>query len=524
MGESLDQKGKLKAGPGDPGSSPHADVQQNGNMGGKREDTDQDALRSRINSALRSRLNKEGIFSENYLKTRSDSENAAVGQNPANGKANDDDILSTDNSTYIRARLAQWETVKKELHHEFLNQVNFEEIKGISDSKLNERLRISIEEFVNSNIPPEFAHYGSRMKSELEDELIGLGPLEPLVRDTSITEIMVNGPFDIFIEKAGIIEYADKKFHDEQHLRRIIDRIVSKVGRRIDESSPIVNARLANGSRVNAVIPPLTLDGSSLTIRCFPERCLTVNDLVRTGSMSKDMAKFVRCAISGALNIIVSGGTGSGKTTFLNVASSFIPSRERIVTIEDSAELQLQQRHVVRMETRTANVEGKGEVTIRELVKNALRMRPDRLVIGECRSGEAFDMLQAMNTGHDGSLTTLHANSPFDAVSRFTAMVLMSGVDIPERVIRNQIASAIDLIIHVERMPDGSRKVTHISEILGVDGDTVQMNNIFEFKGKLNKSTGKVTGSHKTMKISPKCSQKLLARGEELPDFVSAES
>jgi pilus assembly protein CpaF len=499
-------------------------------------------LKSRINSALKFRLNKEDSSSELHIKNRANHDSVSPEKkireenshdsngNRVDSKSMDDDLkpmaektafLNESKSHFIRSRHSQWEDIKESLHSQFLSQVDFEEIKGISDLQLNTRLRFSIEEFVDNNMPPEFSHYSEEMKTELIDELIGLGPLDPLCRDKSITEIMVNGPSNIFVEIKGVIEPSEQKFRSEQHLRRIIERIVSKVGRRIDESSPIVNARLADGSRINAVIPPVAIDGSLLTIRRFPEQALTAKDLVKSGSMTQEMVDFIQSAINGALNIIVSGGTGSGKTTFLNVASSFISEKERIVTIEDSAELQLQQRHVVRMETRSANIENKGEIPIRELVKNALRMRPDRLVIGECRSGEAFDMLQAMNTGHDGSLTTLHANSPSDAISRFSALVLMSGVEIPERVIRTQIASAIDLIVQIERLPDGTRKVTHISEIAGVEGDSVKIMDIFRFNGKMDKITGKVTGKHQAINLPSSCSKKLLAHGEDIAMLVS---
>ncbi len=430
---------------------------------------------------------------------------------------NDSDLDSLQGeSFFLRSRSDTWETIKKDLHSEFLSQIDFEAIKGLSEQKLNERLRHSIHEFVSERIPSEFSHYGEQMERELEDELVGLGPLEPLIRDKSITEIMVNGASKIYVEKKGILERSNQRFRNEQHLRIIIERIVSKVGRRVDESTPVVSARLSDGSRVNAVIPPLALDGSLLTIRRFPECPLTADDLIRFDSMSEEMVDFLRSAVNGGLNIVVSGGTGSGKTTLLNIVSSFISPLDRIVTIEDSAELQLQQEHVVRMETRMPNVEGKGEFTIRDLVKNALRMRPDRIVIGECRAGEAFDMLQAMNTGHDGSLTTLHANTPSDAISRFTAMVLMSGINIPEKVIRHQIASAIDLIVQVERLPDGSRKVTHISEIEDVSGDTPKTRDIFKFEGKADKPGGKVVGRHKVVTTHPACAKKLLARGELL--------
>jgi pilus assembly protein CpaF len=316
---------------------------------------------------------------------------------------------------------------------------------------------------------------------ELEDDALGLGPLQRLLEDRTVTEIMVNGHDTIYVERDGGITSSGLRFADEEHLRRVIERIVARVGRRIDESSPLVDARLQDGSRVNAVIPPLAVKGSSLTIRKFSDTPFTVDDLISFGSFSESLAEFFRGCVEARLNILVSGGTGTGKTTLLNALSSFIPSNERIVTIEDAVELKLQQEHVVTLESRPPNIEGKGEVTIRDLVRNSLRMRPDRIIVGECRGGEALDMLQAMNTGHEGSISTLHANSPRDAIARLETLVLMAGMDLPLRAIREQVASAIDLVIQIQRMRDGSRRVTQVTEVIGLEGDTVTLQDAFVF-------------------------------------------
>ena len=333
-----------------------------------------------------------------------------------------------------------------------------------------------------------------RISREIVEEAIGLGPLERFLADTKVSEIMVNGADQIYIEREGKIILAPERFTSEDQLRRIIERIVVQVGRRIDEQSPLVDARLLDGSRVNAVIPPIALDGSKLTIRKFSKKKLGVEDLIKYGSCTRQMAQFLQAAILARKNIIISGGTGSGKTTLLNILSSFIPNDDRIVTIEDSAELQLPQEHVVRLETRPMNIEGKGEISIRDLVRNSLRMRPDRVVIGECRGGEALDMLQAMNTGHDGSLTTAHANTPRDAISRLETMCLMAGMDLPVRAIREQIGSAVQLIIQQARLQDGSRKVTHITEITGMEGEIITMQDIFRFEQRGLDPSGKVIG------------------------------
>ncbi len=355
-----------------------------------------------------------------------------------------------------------------------------------------------------------------RLFEQIVAEILGLGPLEPLLADESITEIMVNGPHKIFIERQGKIEKVNMSFESDDHLMRIIDRIVSPLGRRIDEASPMVNARLPDGSRVNAIIPPLALNGPTLTIRKFSKIPLTVEDLVRFGTITEEAMEFLKACVVARINIIVSGGTGSGKTTLLNVLSSFIPSDERIITIEDAAELQLRQEHVVTLEARPPNIEGKGAVPIRDLVVNSLRMRPDRIVVGECRSGEALDMLQAMNTGHEGSLTTAHSNSPRDTLSRLETMCLMAGMDLPVRAIREQIASAIDLIVHQERFRDGTRKVVNITEVQGMEGDVIVMSDIFQFEQQ-GMEGGRVIGRLKPTGIRPKFIERIEAANIHLP-------
>jgi pilus assembly protein CpaF len=321
----------------------------------------------------------------------------------------------------------------------------------------------------------------SRIAAEICDEILGHGPIEPLLRDPDINEIMVNGPDQIYVERFGHIVPVDAAFVDEEHLRRIIDKIVARVGRRVDESSPMVDARLPDGSRVNAVVPPIALDGSALTIRKFAADPYTISDLIGFGTLTQPVAMLLELCVRGRLDILISGGTGTGKTTTLNVLSQFLPAEERIVTIEDAAELQLHQDHVLRLESRPPNIEGRGQVTVRDLVRNALRMRPDRIVVGEVRDGAALDMLQAMNTGHDGSLATVHSNSPRDSLSRLETMVLMAGMELPVRAIREQISSAIDLIVHQSRLKDGTRRITHITEVVGMEGDVVSLQDIFLF-------------------------------------------
>jgi pilus assembly protein CpaF len=354
-----------------------------------------------------------------------------------------------------------------------------------------------------------------RMLEQITDEIIGLGPLEPLLRDESITEVMVNGPRQVYIERSGKLELTNVVFQNDDHVMRIIDRIIAPIGRRVDESSPMVDARLTDGSRVNAIIPPLSLVGPVITIRKFSASPFTTDDLVRFGTATTDMFEFLRACVEARLNIFVSGGTGSGKTTTLNVLSSFIPNDERIVTIEDAAELQLRQEHVVTLESRPPNIEGKGAIPIRELVRNSLRMRPDRVIVGECRSGEALDMLQAMNTGHDGSMSTGHANSPRDMLSRLETMVLMAGVDLPVRAIREQIASAVDLIVHQARLKDGTRKITNITEVQGMEGDVIVMQDVFVFE-QTGVVEGKIQGRLKPTGIRPKFVEKFEVMGIHL--------
>jgi len=352
--------------------------------------------------------------------------------------------------------------------------------------------------------------------TDIIDELTGFGPIQPLLDDPDISEVMVNGPKKVFIEKNGKLTKSAVTFDDDDHVLRIIDRIILPLGRRVDADTPTVDARLPDGSRVNAVIRPVSIDGPSITIRKFRKDKLSVQQLIDYGSLTPNMAEFIRACVLAHLNIVISGGTGSGKTTLLNVLSSFIPEEERIVTIEDAAELQLQQDHVLRMETKVPNIDGKGAVTIRDLVRNSLRMRPDRIIVGECRGGEALDMLQAMNTGHDGSLTTLHANTPRDALSRLETMVLMSGMDLPLKVVRQQISSAVDLIIQQTRLKDGSRKVTAITEVVGMEGETVVMTDIFKFEQTSVGQNGKIIGELKATGIRPIFGPRLEAAGFKL--------
>jgi pilus assembly protein CpaF len=355
---------------------------------------------------------------------------------------------------------------------------------------------------------------------EIVDEFTGFGPIQPLLDDPDVSEVMVNGPKKVFIEKGGRLTKSGITFDDDEHVMRIIDRIILPLGRRVDADSPTVDARLPDGSRVNAVIRPVSIDGPCITIRKFKKDKLQIEDLIRYGSLTKNMAEFLRACVHAHLNIVVSGGTGSGKTTLLNVLSSFIPETDRIVTIEDAAELQLQQDHVLRLETKVANIDGRGAVSIRDLVRNSLRMRPDRIVVGECRGGETLDMLQAMNTGHDGSLTTLHANSPRDALSRMETMVLMAGVDLPLKVVRQQVSSAIDLIIQQTRLKDGSRKVTAITEVAGMEGETVVLTDVFKFEQTGLGKDGQILGELKATGIRPIFGPRLEAAGFKLSGEV----
>jgi len=382
-------------------------------------------------------------------------------------------------------------------------------------------LRQTIEQLIDEKLSADKVPIGRQLRDKLMadvvNEMVGFGPLEDLLQDETVTEIMVNGPSTIYIEQKGRITLSPIKFVDDASCRRVIDKILSPLGRRVDESSPICDARLPDGSRVNVVVPPCALNGPTITIRKFSKNKLTVEKLMEFKALSKGMAMFLEACVRGALNIVVSGGTGSGKTTLLNALSGFIPEGDRILTIEDAAELSLMQPHVVRLEAKPANIEGKGEVSIRDLVKSSLRMRPDRIVIGECRSGEALDMIQAMNTGHDGSLTTTHANTPRDALARIATLVLMAGVDLPEKAIREQIASAVHMFVQTARLQDGSRRITHITEVQGMEGTTITLQDLFVFEQTGITSEGKVKGVLRGTGIIPKCMDKLRAHGENLP-------
>ena len=420
------------------------------------------------------------------------------------------------------AKEDNYQELKLAIHRRIVDEMSDQEQQFLDS---NNHTRAEVEELISSycqrvlDDSPMSVPRGERARivADICDEILGLGPIEPLLKDESITEVMINGPKKIFVERKGKLQLTNVQFHDDAHLMNIIERIVSPLGRRIDEASPLVDARLADGSRVNAIVPPLSLIGPCVTIRKFTKNPLSIDNLVGFGTLSEEMAEFLEACVKARLNIMVSGGTGSGKTTTLNVLSSFIPDRERIVTIEDAAELRLQQQHVVTLESRPANLEGRGAITIRDLVRNALRMRPDRIIVGEVRSGEALDMLQAMNTGHDGSLTTGHANSPRDILSRLETMVMMAGMDLPVRAIREQIASALDLIIQQSRIQDGSRKITYITEVQKMEGDTIVLQDLFTYVQTGINESGKSVGYYEASGLQPMFLQKFKMNGVELP-------
>ena len=420
------------------------------------------------------------------------------------------------------AKEDNYQELKLAIHRRIVDEMSDQEQQFLAS---NNHTRAEVEELISSycqrvlddnpmNVP---RGERARIVADICDEILGLGPIEPLLKDESITEVMINGPKKIFVERKGKLQLTNVQFHDDAHLMTIIERIVSPLGRRVDEASPLVDARLADGSRVNAIVPPLSLIGPCVTIRKFAKNPLSIDNLVGFGTLSEEMAEFLEACVKARLNIMVSGGTGSGKTTTLNVLSSFIPDKERIVTIEDAAELRLQQQHVVTLESRPPNLEGRGAITIRDLVRNALRMRPDRIIVGEVRSGEALDMLQAMNTGHDGSLTTGHANSPRDILSRLETMVMMAGMDLPVRAIREQIASALDLIIQQSRIQDGSRKITYITEVQKMEGDTIVLQDLFTYVQTGINESGKSVGYYEASGLQPMYLQKFKMNGVELP-------
>jgi pilus assembly protein CpaF len=412
---------------------------------------------------------------------------------------------------------AQYVELRGNVHRKLLNRLNLEALSQTDRARAESEIRTLVAELLAEEGAPISLSEREVLLGELLDEVFGLGPLEPLLRDTTISDILVNTCKQVFVERNGMLERAPTTFQDDRHLMRVIDRIVSAVGRRVDDSSPMVDARLPDGSRVNAIIPPLAVDGPILSIRRFPAERLKADDLVTLRALTRPMLDFMAHCVRARLNALISGGTGAGKTTLLNVLSSFISEKERIVTIEDAAELQLHQEHVARLETRPPNVEGKGGVRQRQLVINALRMRPDRIVVGEVRGEEALDMLQAMNTGHDGSLTTVHANTPRDALSRIETMIAMGATHLPERAMRQQIASAIQLVVQQSRLSDGSRKVTSVSEITGMEGDVITMQEIFVFEKMGVTQDGKVIGRFRATGVRPKCCERLKASGIHLP-------
>jgi pilus assembly protein CpaF len=412
-----------------------------------------------------------------------------------------------DRASQILSKGAQ--DLKSSIHRELISRLDLDKLMLLPDGGTRQQLLSVIRELIGHQEVPLSALECDALAREVMDEVFGFGPLEPLLQDPTVNDILVNTCKTVYVERNGVLEETPVVFKDNVHLMHIIDKIVSGVGRRVDESSPMVDARLPDGSRVNVIIPPLAIDGPIVSIRRFGSTPLTAQDLIAKGAYTPEMLEILNKAVKARLNIVVSGGTGAGKTTLLNVLSGFISERERIVTIEDSAELQLKQRHVVRLECRPPNVEGKGGVHQRELVINALRMRPDRIVIGEVRGGEALDMLQAMNTGHDGSVTTIHANSPRDALSRIETMALMANLSLPEKALRHQISSAIQIIVQVSRMSDGSRRVTHVTEVTGTSGDVISLQDIFLFEKKGLGPNGKVLGRFRSTGIVPKFAEKL---------------
>jgi pilus assembly protein CpaF len=422
--------------------------------------------------------------------------------------------MPTSPSSSVRSDLT---AVKAAIHRKLIQKLNLERLAGVKREDVRREVSLILEDIVVTDSTPMNLQERDSISQEVLDEVFGLGPLESLLADPSVSDILVNTFDKVYVERKGILEATSVQFRDDAHLVSIIDRIVSAVGRRVDESSPMVDARLPDGSRVNAIIPPLAVDGPCLSIRKFARQPLTAEDLMAGNAFTASMLELMQGCVRARLNILISGGTGAGKTTLLNVLSSYLSDRERIVTIEDAAELQLHQSHVVRLETRPPNIEGKGAIHQRQLLVNTLRMRPDRIIVGEVRGEEALDMLQAMNTGHDGSLTTVHANSPRDALSRLETMVAMSGLNIPDSAVRRQIASAIDLVVQVSRLSDGTRKVTNLAEITGMEGDVVTMQDIFIFRKRGIKDNGEVVGNFMPVGIRPKFAERLAVSGINLP-------
>ena len=434
---------------------------------------------------------------------------ATVDNSAASAPARNKDISDQNENEWI-----------KKTHELLLNVLDLSRVVSMPVANARVQIRDAASKILDESNAPLSAPSRQRVIKGVENEILGHGPLEPLLEDATVADILVNSFDSVYVERSGKLEKTNVQFRDNQHLLTIIDRIVSKVGRRVDESAPMVDARLADGSRVNAIIPPLALDGPAMSIRKFVRDKLSTDDLIRIGSMNEEMARVLSVIVNARLNIIVSGGTGTGKTTILNILSGFIGATERVITIEDSAELQLQQPHVVRLETRPQNIEGKGEISQRDLVRNSLRMRPDRVIIGEVRGGEALDMLQAMNTGHDGSLATLHANTPRDALSRLENMVSMAGLKLPMSAMRSQIASAVDVILQLERMEDGRRRITSLSEVQGMEGDIITLSEIFNFTRTGLDEQGNVLGEFCATGVVPNFYEVLKRRGTDLPPSV----
>jgi len=439
----------------------------------------------------------------------------AVARKPVQKKAAE--VTSADRDRKRKERLSE---IKIELHRELLENLNLAALENAGEAELRTEISAIASEVLETKNIVLNRDDRTQLNKELYDEVTGLGPLEALLRDDTVNDILVNGPQQIFVERAGKLEISDITFKDEKHLMRIIDKIVSAVGRRVDESNPYVDARLADGSRFNAMVPPIAVDGSLVSIRKFKKDKLGIDDLVNFGAFTEEMAAYLQAAVSTRLNIIVSGGTGSGKTTTLNALSSFIDDAERILTIEDTAELQLQQTHVGRMESRPPNVEGKGEVSPRDCLKNALRMRPDRIIVGETRGAEVIDMLQAMNTGHDGSMTTIHANSARDGISRLENMIAMAGIEMPIKAVRSQISSAVNLIVQASRLQDGSRRMTSITEITGMEGDVISMQEIFRFQRVGLTPDNKIIGHFTATGVRSHYSERFRLWGFDLPSSI----
>ena len=421
--------------------------------------------------------------------------------------------MSTRTPPRNAAGAERWFAIKTQLHTRLLNSLSPEQLRGLNKDGVRDQIGTGLERLVREENIPMTVSERERLIEEILDEVFGLGPLEPLMKDQTVSEIMVNGYQSVYVERGGQMVETNIRFKDQAHVRMIIERIVSNIGRRIDDSSPIVDARLSDGSRMCAVIPPLSLIGPVMSIRRFGKKLMTVDDLLKIETMTSGMLDFLTGCVEARLNIIVSGGSGSGKTTMLNTLSRFIPDEQRLVTIEDVAELQMQQSHLVRLETRPANIEGAGAITQRDLVINALRMRPDRIIIGECRGSEAFDMMQAMNTGHDGSMTTVHANTARDAFSRLETMVMMASQHVPDYVIRQMLGAAVNLVVHMNRLPDGSRKIVTIAEVAETDGETVEMHDVFRLEREGMSPSGKVIGRFRGAGYVPKCMQRLKAYG-----------